>query len=130
MKPQALVLALLASIAVTATGCGTLMGDRRAAVNLTSNPPGAEVYVDGVRMGVTPLDVSVTTRGSHAIELRHAGRTARCTIAGSVSGMWIAFDILFGLVPLAVDAATGGWHGLDYDGCHARFPAQVAARTP
>ena len=127
---KTLGLALARHVTLGATGCGTLMGDRRAAVNLTSNPPGAEVYVDGVRMGVTPLDVRVTTRGSHAIELRHAGHTARCTLSAGVSGMWIAFDILFGLVPLAVDAATGGWHNLDYDGCHARFPSQVAARTP
>jgi hypothetical protein len=35
--------------------------------------------------------------------------------------MWVAFDLAMGVLPLVVDAATGGWRTLDYDACHATF---------
>jgi hypothetical protein len=102
-------------------GCGTVLGHGRSPVALTSYPSGAEVYVDGVHQGSTPMKVSVPTQGVHRIDFKLDGRTGSCEVRGGVSGMWVAIDIAFGLLPLAVDGATGGWHSLDYDACEARF---------
>jgi hypothetical protein len=41
---------------------------------MTSNPPGAKLFVDGVERGVTPLTVTLNA-GAHALELRGDGAT-------------------------------------------------------
>jgi hypothetical protein len=117
----ALVVAL--ALPLVGGGCGTVLGKGRAPVQLTSSPAGADVYVDGVHQGRTPVEVTVSTSGAHRIEFQLDGRTGTCEVEGGVSGMWVALDIAMGLIPLVVDAATGGWRGLDFDTCHARFPA-------
>lgn len=128
MLRKMLVFALFA-FAFAVSGCGTLLGKRQAPVKLTSMPSGADVYLDGVHVGKTPVEVAVATSGKHRIEFQYAGQSASCAVSGGVSGMWVAFDIMMGLVPLAVDAATGGWRGLDYDACHARFGSGVAVAS-
>ena len=118
-----LSMAVALSLALASSGCGTVLGKREAPVQLTSCPAGAIVYVDGVRQGQTPMEVKVSTEGAHRIVMELDGRTGSCEVKGGVSGMWVAFDIAMGLIPLAVDAATGGWRALDFDACHARFAA-------
>ena len=49
---------------IVATNDGTL--------TVTTNPPGAHLYVDGVERGATPLTVTVNA-GTHALELRGDG---------------------------------------------------------
>ncbi len=41
-------------------------------LSMTTNPPGAKLYVDGVERGTTPLTVALKT-GAHALELRGDG---------------------------------------------------------
>jgi hypothetical protein len=50
----------------TATADGVLI--------MTTNPPGAKMFVDGVERGVTPLTVTLNA-GAHALELRGDGAT-------------------------------------------------------
>jgi len=65
-----------APAAAAAAATGTL--------NVTTNPSGAEVRVDGQRLGVTPLTVSLKS-GPHSVELRGAGdpRTVPVTIVAN-----------------------------------------------
>lgn len=37
---------------------------------------------------------------------------------------WIVLDVLAGLVPIIVDAATGAWYGLDQDNVNAVLEKQ------
>ena len=114
-----LVTLVLAALALG--GCGTVLGQRKAPVRVTSFPAGADVFVDGVHQGKTPLEITVPTEGAHRIDFQLGGRTGSCEVKAGVSGMWVAMDIAMGLIPLVVDAATGGWRTLDFDACHARF---------
>jgi hypothetical protein len=110
-----------ALVLVATVGCGTVMGPRPAAVTLTSVPAGAEVVVDGARAGVTPTVVHVDPARPHQIRFELAGKTAECDIASGVIGKWIALDIMFGVLPLLVDAATGAWRNTSDDACEVRF---------
>ncbi len=49
------------------SGTGTLV--------VRSTPDGANVYLDGTRLGVTPLTLSTVTPGTHRILLTHSGYT-------------------------------------------------------
>ncbi len=47
--------------------------DRAAVVTVTSDPPTAEVFVDGRQAGLTPLDVRGLAPGEHRVTIKKAG---------------------------------------------------------
>ena len=73
-------LAAAAVVLIGIAGAGVAASRRFAApqatkdgtLTMTSNPPGAKLFVDGVERGVTPLTVTLNA-GAHALELRGDG---------------------------------------------------------
>ena len=65
---------------------------------ITSDRNGDDVYIDGVKRGVTPLAVSLSF-GNHDVELRRDGATAKKTITVSQSGTENVLHLAFGLTP-------------------------------
>lgn len=65
---------------------------------ITSDRNGDDVYIDGVKRGVTPLAVSLSF-GNHDVELRRDGKTTKKTIAVSQSGTANVLHLAFGLTP-------------------------------
>ena len=65
---------------------------------ITSDRNGDDVYIDGVKRGVTPLAVSLSF-GNHDVELRRDGETAKKTITVSQSGIENVLHLAFGLTP-------------------------------
>jgi hypothetical protein len=45
-------------------------------LDISSTPPGSEIYVDGVYKGISPMILSDVTAGSHMLELRYPGYTS------------------------------------------------------
>ena len=97
-------------------GCATLFNDKSPNVPIESNPTGAEVYVDGNYVGETPVSVELSIRREHTITFRKDGYKDKSYQVSRLAGMgWVILDILGGLAPLIVDAATGDWFMLDTD---------------
>jgi hypothetical protein len=47
---------------------------------------------------------------------RHSGCEAKTfTLTNHVEVGWVILDVIFGLIPVIVDAATGSWYVLDQD---------------
>jgi len=69
--------AAYATITVTLTrpGLDAVVGEG-GTLAVRSDPPGAEVYVDGVLQGTTPVDLTGVPAGTHTLELRKAGYIA------------------------------------------------------
>lgn len=42
-------------------------------ITIRTEPSGAEVWVDGIRQGITPLDLPNVTEGKHSLEIRKEG---------------------------------------------------------
>jgi len=66
---------LLLAIALAALGvqwCRPAAAGPSATLNVQSNPPGVEIFVDGVNRGMTPATLAVPA-GSHILELRGQG---------------------------------------------------------
>ena len=55
------------------SSCGTIKHGTTQELSIQSNPPGAEVVVDGVDMGQTPLTVDLKRKHSHIVSLRMNG---------------------------------------------------------
>jgi hypothetical protein len=74
---------LLVIILIIAAGCTTKVPDARpsaepatGSLDINSTPPGAEVYLDGIYKGTTPVRILDVPGGSHTLELRHRDCTS------------------------------------------------------
>lgn len=102
------------------TGCATLFTGDRETIQVSSVTPGALVTVNGSPYGQTPTSVSVDkTENQTIVVTTPDGRSFTCTANSSVGVGWVILDIVAGLIPVLVDAATGKWKSLDTNICHA-----------
>lgn len=105
---------LVFSTLLLISGCATIFKGNKEEVNFHSEPQGADVYIDGVMMGTTPMTLKLESKKTYAIEFRKEGYpTTTHQISNSIGAGWIILDILAGLVPIIIDAATGAWYKLD-----------------
>lgn len=112
MKKSITVLCIVSFVFVT--GCATVFKGANEKVTVESSPPRADVYVNGLFMGKTPLQLNLAVKKSYAIEFRAVGYQPRVYhINNRVGAGWVILDVLLGLVPVIVDAATGSWYHLD-----------------
>ena len=104
--PRAAALAL----ALSTTGCAAVLGSHQKTFDLQSTPQSADVYVDGNRLGATPLRVKLDNHKNYTFVYRKEGyKDASCTLTKSTGAGWVIFDVLTGLVPIVIDAATNSW---------------------
>lgn len=124
MKKTITILALFLTVTVF-SGCATLFGAKTHPLSISSQPDGADVYVNGSRMGATPLELSLKADKSYTIEFRKEGfATVSQIVNTKVGAGWVILDILGGLVPVIVDAATGDWKKLDQKAVNATLVEQ------
>lgn len=95
-------------------GCATFFKGTNSYLGMLSNPTGAEVFINGKYMGITPLKLKLSSKTSYSIEFRKEGyKTISRVVTNKVGGAWIILDILAGFVPIIIDALTGAWCQLD-----------------
>jgi hypothetical protein len=111
-----LILILVLAVLIVAGSCATLFNDKNLEVFVYSEPEVAKVYIDGHYMGVTPLQVNLAVDKEYEIKFRKEGyETKTYFLNNEVGGVWMVLDILCGLIPLAIDAASGDWYELETD---------------
>ena len=111
MLDMRLALACLLLASSTGIGCATLIRGTHRTVEIQSRPPDAEVSVDGVAHGRTPVRVDVEAGQPHTIVVSapdHEPQTVRTE--RSLSGGFVFIDVLLGIVPLIIDASTDAWY--------------------
>jgi hypothetical protein len=107
------------------SSCALIFKGTKEELNFGSDPQRAEVYVNGVRMGETPLSLKLVTKKTYTIEFRKEGyKPETFQVNNSVGAGWIVLDILGGLVPVIIDAATGAWYHLDQKNINAILEKQ------
>lgn len=109
------VIAILATLLLS-TGCiGIIVNGSSEEVTFNSSPAGAEVSIDGVFAGVTPLSVDLSRGESHTAEISLNGyENEDFRIRKSASGGIIIADIfLTGGIGLIIDFVTGGMYNLN-----------------
>jgi hypothetical protein len=116
---------LLALSLFSLNGCATLFGKKSHPLAISSDPRGADVYVNGFKMGTTPVELSLKADKSYTIEFRKEGYESVTRVVNTKVGAgWIVLDVLGGLIPIVVDAATGNWNKLDQDTVNAALIEQ------
>jgi hypothetical protein len=123
------------ALVVGLSGCAAILGSKQKDFSLTSQPAGAAVYLDGNRLGTTPLKVKLSNQAEHTFVFRRQGyEETSCTLSKGTGGGWVVLDIITGLVPVIIDAATGSWSQTKGDSCNGNLePAgqgQAVDRVP
>ena len=112
---------------VGAAACGTLFNSKLKTINMVSMPAQAEVWIDDTMRGVTPLTLQLDNQQSHTVIFKKEGHAdVVCELHSSAKVGWIILDILGGLVPVVIDAATGDWSGISEDSCTVGLPENPA----
>lgn len=95
------------------SGCATLFKGSTQVLPVNSDPAGAEVFVDGVSVGRTPIQLRLVVNKPYTITVRsETGQERTVQVVNQLGTLWLVLDILVGLVPVIVDAATGAWYEL------------------
>ncbi|MER3552983.1 MAG: hypothetical protein C4331_01135, partial [Meiothermus sp.] len=95
------------------SGCALLFKGDSQVVPLNSDPSGAEVFLDGQRIGVTPVQIPLKTNKSYTLTFRKDGQERTVILQNQIGALWVVLDVVSGLVPLIIDAATGAWYKLN-----------------
>jgi len=119
------IICLFAFVPLVLIGCATIFKGPSNMVDFSSDPTGAEVYVNGYLMGKTPVKLKLESKRTYTIEFKKEGfETKTFTLTNHVGAGWIILDVLAGLVPVIIDAATGSWYELDQDAVNAILEQQ------
>lgn len=95
------------------TGCATILAGKQANVSFSADPEGAQVYVNGSLMGTTPVQIKLDNNKDYTIEFKKEGyQTKTFFLNKGIGAGWLILDVVFGLVPVIVDAVTGDWNFL------------------
>lgn len=125
MKKFILIITSIVTLIVLLTGCATLFAPKTHPLAISSEPFGADVYVNGFKMGTTPVELSLKADKSYNIEFRKEGYQSVTRVVNTKVGAgWIILDVLGGLIPVVIDAATGAWNQLDQDAVNAALIQQ------
>ena len=119
MKRKSLLLVALSLM----TACATLFNGDREPVSFSSNPSDAEVWINGTLRGKTPLMIELQPNEEYEIVFKKEGREMAYDLNNHVGAGWVVLDILGGIVPVVVDAATGSWYELDTKVVNVNLPA-------
>lgn len=118
----------LAVLACLTTGCATVLGSKQHDFTFNSAPAGAQVFVDGNPVGSTPLTVNLSNTQSHSVIFKKDGYAdIGCQLQKGTGAGWVIADVIFGLVPIVIDAATNNWSQTKTHECNQTLQP-VAAR--
>jgi len=96
------------------TGCGTVMHGTHQSLGISSAPQGAKVETAPITTTyTTPATLILERNHEYVLTFSREGYTpATLNIRKDIGPGTVIADILLGIVPLIIDAATGAWYGL------------------
>lgn len=107
-------LVLIAFLLLGGFGCAAIFSSGPEPVELASDPEGAEIYLNGEKMGSTPITLQLHAEKQHIVTFRRPGyEDATISLTTHVQPGWVVLDILAGVIGVAIDAATGEWKTFD-----------------
>jgi len=107
------------------TSCATLFKGTSEEVNFKTSHDPAEIWINGQNMGQTPMSIKLESKKTYTIEFKKEDyKTVTKTITNHVGAGWIILDVLGGLIPVIVDAATGAWYSFDQKNVNAILEKQ------
>ena len=111
-----LMVGLVLVSVISLVGCATLFKQKSRTVAFNSDPQGAEIYINGNRMGKTPMPMNLSNLKAVTVTFKKEGYDDKTYIINTkVGGGWVVLDCLGGFIPVIIDAVTENWYNLDTD---------------
>ncbi len=102
------IYSLLVIIIVQFTGCASIVSGKTADVHIRSNPPGAEVFVDEITRGTTPMMLKLKRKQRHTMKFVKEGYAEEMRMTRKGFNWWFVGNVIFGgIIGIIVDFATG-----------------------
>ena len=113
---------LIAISMLSLSGCASIMQGTKQNVAINSSPSSATVYLNGSKIGATPMSAELSRKKPNVIKIELDGYVSQeMAFSRSVSG-WVWGNIVFGgIIGLIVDASTGGMYKLTPDQINAEM---------
>ncbi|MFP4527213.1 MAG: PEGA domain-containing protein [Candidatus Kapaibacterium sp.] len=123
------IAAILICCALMLNACGLIFSGTHDEVQMHSSPEQADIYIDGQYRGSTPMKLKLRSDQDYLVEFRKEGyETRTVNLTCSVGAGYVILDILLGVVPIIIDAATGGWYTLDQYNVGVTLPEKSTSR--
>ncbi len=123
-------------VALLSTGCATLTGSKYSTLQVSSNPPGAEVRLYGAPAGRTPVALELDKTRVPAIDVAAPGYAPQsCRVRMSPSMGYVVADVLlcvflFPIGCISFIDAMGSWNELESSSCTVNLGAGGAFGQP
>ena len=88
------ILTAFSGLILLLSGCATLFSSQPQAVPVSSQPAGAEVFVNGELMGRTPVTLTLDARQGYEVTLRLGGEEKIVILKSEVDNLYVALDVL------------------------------------
>ena len=110
------------------TGCATIMSGETQTLTFNSNPPGADVIVDGATVGVTPVTYEARRKGRGAVEIRKEGyKPQHMVLSKKLNPMFLGNVFCGGTFGSSTDASTGAMREYSQDAFYATLEPDAQA---
>jgi PEGA domain len=111
--PLPAIAVLIASLSLFTGGCASIVKGTTQAIPVGSSPSGADVKIDGNKVGQTPTSVAVKRKTDHLMTIEKSGfQTETFAITRNIGGAVFGNIIAGGLVGWGVDAISGAQYNL------------------
>jgi hypothetical protein len=112
-QSRVLQLVLMAATAASTQGCATLIKGSSQSIPVSSDPPTADILLDGKWVGLTPKTLSLKRDTNFLITIQKTGFEQQSVpIVKSIGGAVWGNVIAGGVVGWGVDAASGAQYNL------------------
>jgi len=114
--PRIVTVCVITIAVFSLVGCATLFKQKSRTVAFNSDPQGADIYINGNRMGKTPMPMNLSNLKAVTVTFKKEGYDDKTYIINTkVGGGWVVLDCLGGFIPVIIDAVTENWYNLDTD---------------
>ncbi len=112
--PKALVSCVSVALIFSLMGCATIFKQKERTVPFDSDPQGADIYINGNRMGKTPMPLKLSNLKPVTVTFKKDGYEDKTYIINTETGTgWVILDIFGAFIPVIIDAVTNNWSNLD-----------------
>lgn len=96
--------------------CATIIAGGPDEIPVTTNPPGAYVYLNGQVVGQTPMVITLDrSRAFGDIRIYYPGFNPVVITRYKNFNLWTIGNFFIGMIPVIVDIVTNNWQRFDED---------------